>query len=440
MLPELNPQLIHDFRKKVHENNNFVCQYFVNFKSKYDEEGKDVWSKICSCMDWLTVAIEGIERPKINKNMNCSSLEFTHFLVTIDMIIEAITHLWMAIGGATKSKQPYIEDRSIFQATEFDRKYTDEKYIKEIRSWFGVHAVNGNEVQLDGFKKGIRFFSSWSGSSDGKSFSIQLYSNNRSAEEKYGGTKKIEVDCLVKFAALRYNTLTQLMDEIDLLYSNVKKELQKLRVQLDDSKSECAQLQQLYSQAKERKLTSEHYEDDILKYISFLECDLNELQERERELVSDYLLELKRIIPIYKNIIQEVDHREFDVFENLHMRSQIYADNSYEFSKTLEYAEGHSLYGSGDITLRTLINKGLLPEYSVHLSGSCLSLLIHALDYKHNKIHPKKIKKSKFVQIIDDISYPSVLITRKNGKVIITEKYNNDIKDLTKEDSKDNWK
>ncbi|HFU6605798.1 TPA: hypothetical protein ACGPFX_005559 [Bacillus pacificus] len=66
-------------------------------------------------MDWLTVAADAIEEPKRHKNANYTSLKFTHFITTIDMIVEAINHLWLAIGAATKTKQPYIKDRSIFQ-------------------------------------------------------------------------------------------------------------------------------------------------------------------------------------------------------------------------------------------------------------------------------------------------------------------------------------
>lgn len=54
---------------------------------------------------------------------------------------------------------PYINDCSIFKAREFHRDYTDEKYFKEIHSWFGVHAVNGSIVELKGFIKRVRFFS-----------------------------------------------------------------------------------------------------------------------------------------------------------------------------------------------------------------------------------------------------------------------------------------
>ncbi|MDA2236798.1 hypothetical protein PDM89_27845 [Bacillus cereus] len=126
---------------------------------------------------------------------------------------------------------------------------------------------------------------------------------------------------LKKLGVSTATRLTQLMSEIEALYSKIKKELKERPVHLDESKPELTQLRQLIEQAKERKLTSEFYEYDILTYKSFLECDLVEFRSTDRELVSNYLMDLKPIIPIYKNIIQNVNDSEYDVFKKLHMCS-----------------------------------------------------------------------------------------------------------------------
>lgn len=388
MVPQLDPNIIYGFRSKVHEHNEFIRLFFEDYKTNKIIEGKDIWSKICSCMDWLTVSIEGIEKPEKNSNMNITSLKFTQFLVTIDMIVEGVNHLWLAIGQPNNVKQPYIKDRSIFNGREFDRDYTDEKYFKEIRSWFGVHAVNGNEVYLNGFSKGVRFFSSWSNSSflNEEEFYIRLYSNDKRAEEKYGGFKRVKINDLIQFVSLRYNTLTKLMKEIEHLYDKEKKKLQNTPVIYDPHGSELKQLQDLYKQSKERKLTEEHYEYDIQQYISFLSCDLNDFIEADKQLVKEYLLELKPIIPVYNKIIQEVDDSEYEVFKILDMRSEIYKENFYDFSKVLEYASGGSNISIGIFCLKSLIKKGLLPDYCLDLSKPCLYLLIHAIDYKIRKV------------------------------------------------------
>lgn len=357
-------------------------------------EGRDIWSKICSCMDWLTVAVQGIKKPVKKENMNISSLEFTHFIVTIDMIVEAVNHLWLSIGQATNAKQPYINDRSIFKARVFNRDYTDEKYFKELRSWFGVHAVNGNEVELEGFNKGIRFFSSWSGSFSAGEFSLQLYSNNNQVEKMY-------------------------IEEVDCLYKKEKEKLKSTPIKYSPRETSLKQIKELYQQAKERKLTREFYEDDILRYISFLSCDLRVYQDKERILVSKYLTALVPIISVYIKITQEVDDSEFIIFEHLNMRSQVYTDNHYDYCKVLEYAEGIGNSLSDEISLKLLIEKGLLPDYSYKLPHLSLSLLIHALDHEHNRLYPKKKKifNYKSVEIIDDISDPPVILKVRKDKV-----------------------
>lgn len=386
MISELDISLIHNFRKKINGYNGVIKHYFIDFKKNENDEGKDIWSKICSCMDWLTVAVEAIEKPRRHKNENYTSLEFTHFITTIDMIIEAIEHLWMAIKDATKTDRPYVEDRSVFNKKEFEKEFTDEDYFKEIRAWFGIHSVNGNEVKIEGFKQRVRFFSSWSTHSrwdeDG-TYTLRLYSNNSEAEDKYGGIKKIKVDDILRFVALRYSTLSEFMNEIDKLYVKVIKDMQETPIELDESKSELNQLEQLYQQAKQRKLTGEHYEEEIQTYMSFLKCNLNEFQEAERTLVVNYLSELKPIITTYKDIIQNVDHGEFAVFDMLSLNSQLAKDYYYHFEKTFEYAEVDNMSGFKFISLQYLIKEGILPEYSCSLTGSCLSLLLHAIDFKH---------------------------------------------------------
>lgn len=386
MVPELDPELIHNFRNKVHDYNDFTRIFFVDYKTSNDIDGKDIWSKICSCMDWLTVSVEGIEKPekKLN-NMNIASLKFTHFLVTIDMIVEAVNHLWLAIGQVNKVTQPFLKDRSVFKGREFDRDYTDEEYFKEIRSWFGVHAVNGNIVELKGYEKGVRFFSSWSSSNrffNEDEYYIKLYSNNSKAEEKYGGVKKVTVGQLMNFVVMRYNTLPLLMGEIDRLYLEEKKRLQNTPIQLNQETSELNQLEQLLQQAKERKLTAEYYEYEIEKYIGFLSCNLDEFEELDRLLIEEYLSDLKMIIPAYYKSIQEVDDSNDEVFNLLRMRSKTGTDHHYNFSKVFDLINEGGNYFSGLISLKDLIKKEVLPQYSMFLSGPALRLLIHALDHE----------------------------------------------------------
>lgn len=405
VIQKIDPELSRKFRDKVHDHNEFVRLYFVDFN------GKDIWSKICSCMDWLDVAVDGLELPVQHSNMNVTSLSFTHFIVTLDMIFESIKNMWISFQQAINVKYPYENDFSIFNANEFGKSFSDEEYFKKIRAWFGVHAVNGNIEDIEGYPKNVRFFTSWSNSFNQNEFSLQLYSNNSQAERQYGGIKKINVNSLLEFTSLRYNTLYDLMDVIDDLYFREKRRLQQTKVLLDTDNTYLQQIQQLYKQAQERKLTSEYYEFEVERYIYFLKCDLDEFSNKDKKLVSEYLNELKEIIPVYKRIVQNVDSEEVSVFNFLRIRSQIFADNNYDFSKVLEYAEHEDCpavgnYGTYKISMKILIEKEILPSYSLYLSGKALSLLIHALDHKWAKEQSRFTghnDNNDLVNIIDDI-------------------------------------
>lgn len=129
-------------------------------------------------------------------------------------------------------------------------------------------------------------------------------------------------------------------------------------------------------------MTQEYYEYEIENYISFLSCDLNDYKESDKQIVTKYLSELKQIIPVYFKITQEVDDGEYELFELLNMRSQAYKDNYYDFSKVMDYANGAGNFTSGRISLKILIEEGLLPDYSFKLSDTSLKLLIHAIDHE----------------------------------------------------------
>ncbi|WP_018924401.1 hypothetical protein [Salsuginibacillus kocurii] len=384
MISSLDPNLSKKFRDKVHDHGEFVRLYF------HELNGKDIWSKICSCMDWLDVSIHGLELPSHHESMNITSLRFTHFIVTIDMIYESITNLWTSFEEVTDFKYPYKYDSSIFNANEYGENLYDDDYFKLIRAWFGIHAVNGNKVNIQGYPNNLRFFTSWSTSFDRNEFSLQLYSNNKSAEKQYGGTKKIDVREIIKFIELRYYTLHDLINIVDELYIQEKQSLQQTPIRLDKSQTHLEQIQYLYSKAQERKLTSEYFQHHIELYISFLKCDLDNFSFKDKELVLRYLYELKEIIPAYKKIVEEVNVADPPhIFSLMDLRSQVYSANRYEFSKILDYVETSSLglgnYQTYIFSLKILIKKGLLPYYSASLSGEALVLLIYSLDHKWAK-------------------------------------------------------
>jgi hypothetical protein len=88
------------------------------------------------------------------------------------------------------------------------------------------------------------------------------------------------------------------IEEVDCLYKKEKEKLKSTPIKYSPRETSLNQIKELYQQVKERKLTREFYEDGILRYISFLSCDLRVYQDKERILGSKYLTALEPIISV----------------------------------------------------------------------------------------------------------------------------------------------
>lgn len=377
MIKELDNKLVRKFRSFVNSNNSYVRIYTTrNIEA-------NTWSKICSCMDWLDVAIEGIKKPGISHNMNANSLEFAHFLIDIDMIIESVENLWMAFSSSFKDIKGYkYNSNEIFNAREFGKDYTDREYFKEVRAWFGIHAVNGNERNLPDFKKTVRFFSSWSSSNVEGEYTLILYSNNNRAEELYGGIKKVYVKDLINIARVYYCSLYQLIDEVQKSYEFEIKNLQSKKIYIDDGLSSLEKLKRLRSEALNRNITSEFYEDDIKRYIEFLKVDIAVYDKEDRQIVLDYLTSLSPIIVKYHDLIENLNVDSEDIFKLMRLKSNWFRENHYAISKSLEKKEYPALSEFSYSLEIQLLKESGLSEYIDELNGYDFSLLIYAYDYK----------------------------------------------------------
>lgn len=82
----INPKLIKDFREKVNED--FVFEKYKNVN------GKNHWNIICSCMDWIDVAVSFIQDyGSDTKNIDVLSMDTYSYISSIDIIHEAVTQL-----------------------------------------------------------------------------------------------------------------------------------------------------------------------------------------------------------------------------------------------------------------------------------------------------------------------------------------------------------
>jgi len=398
VIEELDSKIAKNFRWFVNSNNSYVRIYSTQNKEA------NAWSKICSCMDWLDVAIEGIKKPKLYRNMNVSSLEFTHFLTDVDMIIESIEHLWMAFHSVFMDIEEFkYKSNDIFKANEFGKPYTDREYFKEVRAWFGIHSVNGNQRKLADFEKPVRFFSSWSSSHMEGEYVLTLYSNNQRAEEIYGGRKEVYVNDLIKLAQVYYFSLEKIMADVQKSYDIEMSRLQSIKINLKRNLSDLEKLQRLREISFERKITHEFYEYDVERYLEFLKVDLSVYREHDRKLVLKYLSSLSPIIEKYKLLLENIDIEAENIFELVNPKSNWYQKNHYALSKAQEKKENHQLSNfSYDFEMQ-LLKKSGLPEYIEKLQRYEFSLLIYSYDYMFYKEEPPRTARKSSTVIIDDL-------------------------------------
>ncbi|EDN7816979.1 hypothetical protein GQS95_14515, partial [Listeria monocytogenes] len=259
---KFDPKIIKQFRNTINGNNNFIRLHFVEYSTTSDEEKKNLWSKICSCMDWIEVAITGLqEYPQFSKNQNKSSLEFSQFILTIDMLTEAIRNLWLTFSSTSIEEFPLKSKRNVFNGITWGKPVNDDIYFKHIRAFFAMHSVNGNEVSIniDGKKIKVRFFSSWSTKFSENEFRLHLYSNNNEAERQYG-LLKISIQELLEYAYNYYSTLIKLNSEIEEFYiSIIEESISKNQISLDENLSPLEKMLILKNFSEETIYMREYY-------------------------------------------------------------------------------------------------------------------------------------------------------------------------------------
>lgn len=86
--------MIDAFRNKVNEE-PFFSEIYNNVN------GKNHWNLLCSAMDWITVASDGL--PEINLNPkgmgynHIQTINLMQYIVTIDILVESIIQIFRVL-------------------------------------------------------------------------------------------------------------------------------------------------------------------------------------------------------------------------------------------------------------------------------------------------------------------------------------------------------
>tara|TARA_B100002003_G_C14072957_1_gene516209 strand:- start:339 stop:1049 length:711 start_codon:yes stop_codon:yes gene_type:complete len=211
-----------NFRNFVNANNNFV---FHNYKNK---NGSNQWNIICSCMDWIDVAIRSFihisQTPELNADIAVRTMQIYSLISSIDIVFEAIKQLHRIF--VDKDTMPFSGDKECFKKRLFDKE-DDNSYFKSIRASFGAHPVDIRQP-------GNKYFASWP-NDFGEEMFVRLYREKNGEEDL---VMPLSFGDLTSFLIKRYNYLDDIGKEISGLYNEYKKDFAAIPIMKKSDKLE----------------------------------------------------------------------------------------------------------------------------------------------------------------------------------------------------------
>lgn len=312
--------LINEFRKKV-DDQDIILQMYRN------SNGKNLWSIICSAMDWIGVVVDSIDTNNLScKNDNESSIKVMTFITCIDILWEAVQQLHRVFFHT--NKVPFATDNSSFKNKLFSAN--DNNYFKTIRACFAAHPINLNDY-FSGDDKREQRYASWSGGGFGKGdFSVILYSNQPDKDSIF---LDIHFDELLTFAKIRYNHLNTIMKEIDTKVEQYFASWRSRKIIRDGNPTN--QIEILIREAKQR-LNNDYYNYELEELRMIFTTVIT--NSKNQELVERYRTALLGEIEKIFTYLQQMIISELQSIDDSYP-----PDCQYAFSKLSDvvYGEGY---------------------------------------------------------------------------------------------------
>ncbi len=310
-MDKISDQLITEFRELVNANSSFVYQTYHNV------DGKNYWNVICSCMDWISVAIRFIQNmPKFDNDIDVKVMQTFTYISSIDIIYESIIQLHRII--IRNNSLPFKDEKTIF---DLENTYRDDnEYFKELRAIFGAHPVNLKN-------KTGRWYASWPSNyvvHNDHDLEVNLYSNQINVTDVIFG---ISLNELNEFLRSRYNYLLVLKDAIQKDFQDYKERFKRKKI--ESVKNVVAQLKILGFEAKER-LNNDYYVETINKLFRIFNSTIDDPQIQPLE--KQYKEQLRLVILEIKEKLQKMDFTDLK-FDHLLNPAYSYSDLGYVISK-----------------------------------------------------------------------------------------------------------
>lgn len=287
----IDDTLITDFRDVVNEQ-EFAYSYFIN------RDGKNQFSPICSCMDWISVSVRYLmDFPEFSENIDVKAMQVYSLISSIDIIVEALQQLHRIIESDHKlTKWPFRKSVSIFKnKTPYLSSEDDDAYFKSIRAIFGAHPTNLINNQ------GERLFASWPHfhTFNENDFTISLYNNTPGIDDIIFGIKFGE---LIAYVESRYNYLSMLKNSLIAIRNKHYNTLSKQAI--PPTNNIHAELKLLLSEVAVRG-DNDYYRMEVEELISLFEGNVQEAHLQGE--VEAFLSKLHPIVVEIRYNLQEMN-------------------------------------------------------------------------------------------------------------------------------------
>ena len=283
----MDDKQLKSFKNKIGENDLILKIY-------RDRSGKNKWSIICSALDWIEVALSGIDTSTLSsKNDHQASIKMMTFISCVDVMWEAIQQLHRVLFETDKI--PFKQDCSVFK-----KSVSDNEYFKIIRACFAAHPVNLRNVYPDD-EKGEHWYASWSGKIFSRQdFSVILYSNSSEREPRFFDVRFEEI---YEFAEKRYQYLSDLMKRIDLIKNEYLESFRRIPIDIEDTDTESISV--LIAENKKR-LDCDCFDYELQKIRRVYQTDYKET-EKNNFAMNEYKRALKDELDELRSKLQKME-------------------------------------------------------------------------------------------------------------------------------------
>jgi hypothetical protein len=360
-IEQLDPVLIRQFRDKMNDDYHYIMHKYC------DVNGKNLWNVICSAMDWIEVAVDGIPTIQLaNKNPNIASLNLMQLICALDLVVQSVKQLCRVFD----QRYPYGNDHSLFE----DKK-TDDDYFKHIRAMFGVHPVNLKDDEE-------RYYASWSTPHLKADFSVIVYSNQVGKEDQIYA---IRIEDLFEYAGIRYGILRTLISHVESDYQLHLK--QWMSQKIPDGLTIKEQIITLLRENEQRFGRGEAYWYQLGQLKQLFDVNESFFEHSHRAMIPAYKDALKIVVDEIQSNLQHMNVEELRSYNILNPFEEI--PHSYDKGKLLTYLHNPD----SDINARTLaeyalgamVKHGVLPKAAMDYEQEELLLFLSAWEWERNR-------------------------------------------------------